>query len=167
MKITYLDEALCVATSENIFVNLWSGEVTASRLYTVRDSEKAFASTLPGGKFFLLTLIRRPGKMMTLDAAARNASYEISAELAPLTIAHSEVILGTGFWVATARAFIAAMNMAMRNPFPLKVCEDVHTGAEWLSEQMRMHRQPCAPAQLVELARVVQAAFDERNPRVK
>lgn len=97
MKIHYQDDALCIATSGNMFINVWDGVVTVPRLRKLRDVELEFAAASVDG-ICVLTIIHRPGNMMSLGAEERAAADDVTTAVNAFVRARAFVVVGSGFW---------------------------------------------------------------------
>ncbi|MEW5855087.1 MAG: hypothetical protein AB2A00_40295 [Myxococcota bacterium] len=107
-----------------------------ARLKRVREVEMQFIRATPGG-IAVLTLVQRPARFMTLGAAERAFAEQVAAETAPNTLASCSAILGTGFWVATARSVIAGVQLLARTNHPQTVVSSVAEAATWLAPHVK------------------------------
>lgn len=95
----------------------------------------------------------------SMSVHVRDALAALLKEYAQEIIASVIVFEGTGFMAAIVRSIVAAIHVAARSPYPLKVTDDLVEGAAWLTSALRLQRAtPIEPTPLLAAVRAHRAA---------
>lgn len=154
LKIHVVDGQHVVATHANMIFIGWRGE---TRLPAIADAKKILLETFAGTKGAC-------GLMQFVEVGTPPPSSAARAALADMLacgrgriVCSSLIFPGTGFFAATARAFVTGLTLVARPGFPHTVFPAVHAAAEWhiqllAKEQALTHNEICASFDRVKAA---------------
>jgi hypothetical protein len=170
MTLTRLSDAdgLHIGTFDRVFISGWYAPPTVERLAQLAELQRSFTRSI--GPHAVFSLIDpRVGREMNADS--REASKKISDEMKEHTLAMVFVVMGSGFFAATARSVISGIQWLSRPPYPSEVTSDVDHGAGWMAARLSDAGYPCPTAGLLTAVREMHAgrpgATTTEAPRVR
>jgi hypothetical protein len=147
MAVLFADDAVTLAHTGAVFVNLWRGTITIERLERVVAVERQLFVTHP--KLGVVTVIEPSTPLIRNDA--REAGDRLQKETAKHLIAMAYVIEGGGFMAAAARGVLATTQLLLRSAFPMKAFADPDNAAKWISPIVTQVVAPVAPDAIVKV----------------
>jgi hypothetical protein len=112
-------------------VTVWGSQITIVQIEKSLELQRHLHGKHPRGQINLSLIPQVGGGVPKLGVRERERVAEVMRECAPYTLAAANIIEGTGFWMSTARAILAALNL--RNPFPTKTFDSVEPAVSWLA----------------------------------
>lgn len=130
------DNGLAIATCGPVFVNLFYAPPTVQRLDELVKYQRALVERVP--RHAVLSLVD-PGVGREMGDDARRYARGLNDEMAPYTMGHCFVVLGSGFFAAMARSVIAGIQLLSRTKAPWRVTSDPVAGVAFIVELVNNH----------------------------
>lgn len=154
-RVEHEEPGFRIATWRNVAILVWRGQVTIPRLDEVLRRERVLKARHPKGIVPFTIVSEVPTELLKMGEAERKRAAEVAQELAGVTIAHPNVVLGSGFWAAAVRGVISASYLLSRASYPNKAFDSIGTACTWVTPLMARGGETAPDAR--ELTTVVES----------
>ncbi len=129
IDVLYRDEVVLYADLQGIWLMIMHGPADARRMKRAVPTLTEMSKRYPTG-FANITVIL-PAAGFSMDAATREAAAAVTKAFEREIIADCSVIEGVGFWPATARAILSAVQAMSKTRHPRHVFDSIDSAVSW------------------------------------
>jgi hypothetical protein len=129
LEVLYADEVVVYADVRGIWLMLLRGPPDEARMRRAGPTLAEMSKRYPDGVVTVMLVLPSAGSSM--DAPSRKAAAQVTDAHATLIRAMSTVIEGAGFWPASVRAIVSAVQLLSRSRSPRQVFDNVDAAVAW------------------------------------
>ena len=134
LQILLETKSVSIAAVDRLVLCHWFGAVDLGTVQGFGQAHRSYAARL-GAKHILMTVVDVT-RATAMDDDAKALSDEHLLAMAPHVAGVAQVVVGSGFRAAAARAIITGQHLVQRPPYAWKIFSDIDSCSAWVASRV-------------------------------